>query len=133
YAKLAIAIVLVALDSPALAQTENQDAAQQNVQSRYSFNRVNDGLMRLDNRSGLIAFCSPNSVGWSCQAVPEDRAALEKEIARLQDEVASLKQEMATLRPSRPPADLNRPGDPSGDAKKLREDLERARVAVENA
>ena len=42
-------------------------------------------------RTGQVAFCSPHTVGWACQAVPEDRAALEKEIARLQDEVASLK------------------------------------------
>jgi hypothetical protein len=67
--------------------------------------------------------------------VPEDRAALEKEIARLQDEVASLKKEVAALReplPPRPLADLTPPGT-NGDAKILREDLERARAAVENA
>ena len=73
--------------SPALAQ--DGDAA--DWPSRYTFNRVDDGFLRLDNQSGQVAFCSPHSVGWACQAVPEDRAALEKEIARLQDEVASLK------------------------------------------
>ena len=105
--------------------------------SRYAFNRVDGGYLRLDNQTGQIAICSPHSVGWACQAVPEDRAALDKEIARLQDEVASLKSQIAALReppPPRPPADLTPPpADKSADAAKLREDLERARVAVENA
>jgi hypothetical protein len=107
------------------------------VPSRYTFTRVDDGFLRLDNNSGQIAFCSPHSVGWACQAVPEDRAALEKEIARLQDEVASLKTQISALRappmPPRPPADLTPPSDKSAEAAKLREDIERARAAVENA
>ena len=130
---LAIAAVLVCAASPAQAP----DGTPPNVPSRYSFNRVDDGFLRLDNSSGQVAFCSPHTVGWACQAVPEDRAALEKEIARLQDEVASLKQEVATLReppPPRPPADLTPPTtDKSEDATKLREDLARARAAFENA
>ena len=130
--KFAIAMVLACVASPALSQ----DAAAPNAPSRYTFNRVNDGFLRLDNASGQIAFCSPNSVGWACQAVPEDRAALEKEIARLQDEVASLRTEVAALReppPPRPPADLTPPSDKNAEAAKLREDIERARVAVEHA
>ena len=128
-----IAIGLACAGTPALAQ--NADATAPEGPSRYTFTRVNDGFLRLDNVSGHIAFCSPNSVGWTCQMVPEDRAALDKEIARLQDEVTSLKAEAAALRappPPRPPADL---APPSGrdDAAKLREDMERARVALEGA
>src|SRR5476651_1006998 len=129
---LAIAAVLACVASPAPAQ----DGAPPNVASRYSFNRVDDGFLRLDNSSGQIAFCSPHAVGWACQAVPEDRAALEKEIARLQGEVTSLKSEVAALRepPPPPPADLTPPTtDKSEDATKLREDLERARAAFEHA
>jgi hypothetical protein len=67
--------------------------------------------------------------------VPEDRAALEKEISRLQDEVASLKADVAALRaPPPPPPRLVPPAtDKSDDAAKLREDLARARVAFDNA
>jgi hypothetical protein len=131
---LAIAAVLVCAASSAPAQ----DGTPPNVPSRYSFNRVDDGFLRLDNQTGQVAFCGPHAVGWACQAVPEDRAALEKEIARLQDEVASLKQEVAALRapppPPRPPAELTPPTtDQSEDAAKLRQDLARARVALENA
>lgn len=128
--------------------------------SRFSFNRVDDGFLRLDNHTGQIAYCSAHTVGWACQAVPEDRAALDKEISRLKDEVANLKAQLALLReppPPRPPADLT-PAPPPGplppmadkgqdranqdrtnqdsanqDSAKLREDLERARLAFENA
>ncbi len=135
---LAIAVALTCAASPVLAQAQGQaqDGAQPNVPSRYTFNRVDDGFLRLDNHSGQIAFCGPHAVGWACQAVPEDRAALEKEIARLQDEVASLKKEIAGLReppPPRPPVGLTPPGDKNDDAAKLREDIERARVAIEYA
>ena len=55
--------------------------------ARFSFSRVENGLLRLDTQTGQVALCSARSVGWACEAVPEERAALEKEIARLQDEV----------------------------------------------
>lgn len=130
--RLAIAVLLGCAATSALAQ----DSAPPNVAPRYSFNRVDDGFLRLDNSSGQVAFCSPHTVGWACQAVPEDRAALEKEIARLADEVTSLKTEIAGLRaplpPPRPPADLT-PAPKSDEAKQLREDIDRARVAIENA
>jgi len=137
---LAIVAALICATAPAVAQiqidVQGQDAAHANVPSRYSFKRVNDGFLRLDNSSGQVAFCNPDSVGWACQVVPEDRAALEKEIARLQDEVASLKSEVAALReppPPRPPADLTPRSDKNVDVENLREDIARARVAVENA
>jgi hypothetical protein len=128
-----LALALACAAAPALAQSD----APPTVPSRYSFNRVDDGFLRLDSQSGEIAFCGPRTVGWACQAVPEDRAALEKEIARLQDEVAGLKTEIAALRapppPPPPPAELTPPADKSEDAAKLREDLARARAAIEHA
>lgn len=131
---LAIAAALLWAPMPALAQAPAEGQGAANAPSRYTFNRTDDGFLRLDNTSGQIAYCSPHSVGWACQAVPEDRAALEKEIARLQDEVAALRKEVAELRappPSpRPPADIPPRSD---DSKQLREDIERARTAIENA
>ena len=107
---------------------------------RFSLNRVDGGFLRLDSASGQIAFCGPRSVGWTCHAVPEDRAALETEIARLQDEVTKLKSEIAALRepppPPRPPAELTPPA-PKGAEPKIKmpssEDVERARVIIEDA
>ena len=135
---LAIAFLMVsaAIAVAAEPQVEGQTAAAPESPARFAFNRVNDGFLRLDNVSGQIAFCSPTSAGWACQAVPEDRAALEKEIARLQDEVANLKQQVVALRepaPPRPPADLSPPSAQSERAAELRADLERAKVAVQTA
>ncbi len=127
---LAVAAALIGTASVAPAQ----EGASPAVPSRYSFNRVDDGFLRLDNISGQVAFCSPHSVGWACVVVPEDRAALEKEIARLQDEVAQLKQQVANLHeppPPRPPADLAPPG--KDNSVQLHQDLARARTAIENA
>jgi hypothetical protein len=59
--------------------------------NRYQFNRVDDGYLRLDLKTGQVALCDRRTVGWSCLAVPDDRAALDNEIARLQTENAALK------------------------------------------
>ena len=62
--------------------------------SRYQFNRVEDGYLRLDLKSGQVSLCSQRTIGWSCLAVPDERAALDNEIARLQGENAALKKAM---------------------------------------
>lgn len=62
--------------------------------SRYSFNRIDDGYLRLDGRTGQVSLCSRRSSGWACQMVPDERSALEAEITRLQADNAALKKEM---------------------------------------
>jgi hypothetical protein len=74
------------------AENSPADAAD----SRYTFRRVQDGYVRLDNRTGQVSLCSKRTVGWGCQLVPEDRIAFESEIARLQDENAALKKDLLT-------------------------------------
>jgi hypothetical protein len=84
-------IALIALTgTSAFAQgapTESDDA-------RYTFNRADDGYLRLDGRTGQVSICTRRQVGWACQAVPDERTALEAEIARLQGENVTLKKEM---------------------------------------
>ncbi|HET7680488.1 MAG TPA: hypothetical protein VFK79_10180 [Xanthobacteraceae bacterium] len=65
----------------------------ENTEARFTFSRMNDGYVRLDNRTGQVSFCSKRSVGWTCQLAPEDRGVLENEIARLQEENVALKKE----------------------------------------
>lgn len=64
--------------------------------TRYIFKKLADGYIRLDTQTGQVAQCSQRSVGWACQAAPEDRAALENEIARLRSENAALKKAILT-------------------------------------
>ena len=61
--------------------------------TRYSFSRADDGYLRLDGRTGQVSLCTRRAVGWACQAVADERAALEAEIARLQGENVALKKE----------------------------------------
>jgi hypothetical protein len=72
---------------PQGAQPENEDG-------RFSLFRANDGYLRLDGRTGQVSLCTRRQAGWLCQALPEERAALEAEIGRLQVENAALKKEV---------------------------------------
>jgi hypothetical protein len=85
---VALAIAAVCLSAPAFAD----DATPDTNGGRYTLNKVTDGFVRLDKQTGEVALCSQRTVGWACQAAPEDRAAFESEIARLRGENAALKQ-----------------------------------------
>jgi hypothetical protein len=87
-AGLAVTVAICAL--PALAEGAPPDSEN----GRYTFNKVQDGYLRLDAQTGQVSVCSHRSVGWACQAVPEDRAVLENEIARLRSENAALKKDI---------------------------------------
>ena len=94
-----------------------QTAAPQTDDRRYTFNRVDDGYLRLDGRTGQVSLCLQRPAGWACQAVPDERTALEAEIARLQAENAAVKKELiarnlplpGTIKPEAPAAS---PDDP---------------------
>jgi len=84
------AAVCIALTATALAEQETPDSEH----GRYSFSKVAEGFLRLDTQTGQVSVCSQRTVGWACQAAPDDRAVLENEIARLRTENAGLKKEM---------------------------------------
>jgi hypothetical protein len=86
----AVAFAAVCLGAPALAD----DAMPDSGGGRYTFNKTADGVVRLDKQTGEVALCNQRTVGWACQAAPEDRAAFESEIARLRSENAALKQSL---------------------------------------
>jgi hypothetical protein len=108
-------------------QTQQNESSQLTAPSHYSFIRVNNGFVRIDNESGQVAYCSPLGEGWRCEGVA-DRSALETEIASLQkqmsllrkldmevgqlrDEISSLKKEIVGLKQptaARSPADHTR-------------------------
>jgi hypothetical protein len=110
---LFIIAALAFAGSPAWPQNpppESDDA-------RYTFNRMDDGYLRLDGRTGQVSICTRRPVGWSCQAVPDERGALEAEIARLQGENVALKKELiarnlplpSTIKPEPPAAKPEEP------------------------
>lgn len=67
-----------------------------NAEGRFTFSRMNDGYVRLDNRTGQVSFCSRRAVGWTCHLAPEDRGVFESEITRLQEDNAMLKKVLLT-------------------------------------
>jgi hypothetical protein len=93
------AVAAVCLSTPVFAD----DATPDTNGGRYTLNKVADGFVRLDTQTGEVALCSQRTVGWACQAAPEDRAAFEGEIARLRGENAALKQALLSHGLSLPP------------------------------
>jgi hypothetical protein len=105
---LALALALagfVLLCGPAAAQS----AQPENEDNRFSFFHADGGYLQLDGRTGQVALCTRRPAGWLCQAVPQERAALEAEIARLQAQNAALKKELLAH-------DLPLPGGVAGDS-----------------
>src|SRR4051794_10973643 len=85
---LALVLAGALVAPPAHAQTPDTE------NNRYQFNRVEDGYLRLDLKTGQGSLCSRRPGGWACQAGADDRAADDGEIARLQGENAALKKAM---------------------------------------
>ena len=100
---------------------------------RYSFNRVEDGYLRLDTRTGQVSLCGRRQVGWACQVIPDDRIVLESEITRLQSENGALKKQLLSRGiplPSgiRPP---QAPDKPETAPKSVESDFDRVVTMVE--
>jgi len=77
-----------------LAAAAQAQPAPDSENGRYSFSAVADGMLRLDTRTGAVSLCAKQAAGWACNAVPDERQALENEIARLQRENGALKKDM---------------------------------------
>jgi hypothetical protein len=74
-----------------------EEAAPDGDKGRYTMSTTPDGVIRLDTRTGAISTCSnATASGWSCYAVPDERAAMDAEIGRLQAENERLKTQLAS-------------------------------------
>jgi hypothetical protein len=101
---------------PALAQ-----ATPDVENGRYTLTPMSGGFLRLDTRTGVVSNCGDKGTGWACYALPEERAALDKEIGRLLAENEKLKAQLAAREPiasgrslqALPKADSLRPGEPN--------------------
>jgi hypothetical protein len=89
-----MALFIIAAIALAGASAFAQGTPAESDDARYTFNRADDGYLRLDGRTGQVSICTRRQVGWACQAVPDERTALEAEIARLQGENVTLKKEL---------------------------------------
>ena len=87
------AAATLALAAPAFAQSTPDSE-----NGRYTFSPTADGVLRLDTRTGSLASCHNRIAGWSCSAVPDERAALDSEIGKLQRENTQLKDNLARFK-----------------------------------
>jgi len=135
------------------AEPKDDGSAAPVAGGRFTFNRIDNGFLRLDTQSGQVAYCRTQTAGWTCQAVSENRSDLEgdvtrlqadmtalktlkSEIVRLQEEIAALRREVATMKgppPPRPPTDLTPPDKGPDVTIRLptQEDVARARAFIE--
>ena len=77
---------------------------------RFTILPWEDGLLRLDSRTGALSVCTIADGQVQCRAGADERAALESEIERLQKENAELKAKVGALPASPAPPDPPPPG-----------------------
>jgi hypothetical protein len=99
----------------------------------FTMQPVEGGMLKLDTRTGAMSFCRARGEGWICEAVPDDRAALEAEITRLHDRLATLERRgvpdiMAPpiVRPPVTPEARPTPDVPSKTPEQLRGEMDQA-------
>ena len=92
---IAIAVLgLAAVNGIALAQSTLPPSGG----GRFSMHPADGGMLRLDGETGTMSMCKSQSGGqWACQALPDERAALDKEIARLAQENRDLQASVKRL------------------------------------
>jgi len=59
-------------------------------------------FLRLDTQTGAMSVCQRKDGRWACEAVPDERRALETEIDRLKSEVRRLEELLALPDPGTP-------------------------------
>jgi len=127
--------LLAATVAGALAASAAHAQSPDTDDNRYQLNRVDDGYLRLDLKSGQLSLCNRREVGWACRAVPDERTALDGEIARLQNENAALKKSLLDRGLPLPSAATPVPPvarNDDGDLKPPRQaDIDRVMAAVE--
>jgi hypothetical protein len=90
-----IAVVVIACLVVASGASRAETPDPDREKGRYTFKEVADGLLRLDARTGQVSLCNKRTTGWACQALPDDRTALEDEIARVEKENQALRKDLA--------------------------------------
>ena len=81
---------------------------------RYRMTPAEGGaFLRLDTQTGAMSVCQRKDGRWACEAVPDERRALETEIDRLKSEVRRLEELLALPDPGTPVASGRSGADPS--------------------
>ncbi len=93
---LLVPLVLLAVYN-ARADGNGSTSSKPDIPGRFEMERTEDGYVRLDTQTGAISLCHRKYSGWACEAVPDDRIALEDEIHRLDTENKFLRDQVGQL------------------------------------
>jgi hypothetical protein len=78
----------------ASAQAQSVDKATSD--DRFIYDQVDEGILRLDSRSGEVSLCSrQENAGWACRIVADERRAVDGEIGRLERENSEMRKLLA--------------------------------------
>jgi hypothetical protein len=75
---LLVSIVALAALVGAAPETEERSGG-----GRFVMTPVEGGFLRMDTQTGAVSMCQRTSGQWACEAVADDRRALERELERL--------------------------------------------------
>lgn len=67
------------------------------ITGRYVLEKVEQGFLRLDSETGVMALCAAKAGVWECQTIKDDGLDSAKDLARLRAENESLKARIAEL------------------------------------
>jgi hypothetical protein len=91
----------LALIGPAMAQqgmtAGNEVLRGEGAAGRYTMHPADGGYLRLDTRTGQTSYCARVDGRWHCDAIGEERSALQQELERLAQENRDLKQAVKNL------------------------------------
>jgi hypothetical protein len=77
------------------AQTADQPVQKNASDDRFIYEQVEEGILRLDSRTGEVSLCARQDSGWACRIVADERGALNVEIERLERENTELRKQVA--------------------------------------
>lgn len=79
------------------------------ITGRYVLEKVEQGFLRLDSETGVMALCAARAGVWQCETIKDNGLGLTSEIAGLRAENETLKSRLAELEkggaPTRLPSD----------------------------
>jgi hypothetical protein len=87
-----VAVLAVCLGGVGVTRAQS---APDTENGRFTLSPTDDGLLRLDTRTGAVSTCNNSGAGWACYVVPDERKALDDEIGRLQADNEKLKAKLA--------------------------------------
>jgi len=87
-----VGFALVALTSAATPSLAAEEPS-----GRYTMERTDDGIVRLDTQTGAMSLCRRDDGRWSCEAMKDSQRVLRDELDRLQAENRSLKAQLEDM------------------------------------